>query len=264
MGVQIPKKLVENYARSIGALSDRACEAVADKMAAFTFTDDVAADRQRIQNLLKASLRPYMDVSVRTTVEFYNIVREWSLGERLDDGVEVDEVERPDATDGAVRAFMQQAVDGRPEDIAPLIVERAAYELKRSAMDTMMALGKKDMARVRFARVPGFSASYGYGCMFCKMLSSRGFVYLSEDTASTHVHANCTCVVVPGFKGDTVEGYDPDEIGAQWEQEMSDLAEQRAERNGTTSQQEYDLLIKNLGESSKRAKERNKLRNKRR
>ena len=58
MGVQIPKKLVENYARSIGALSDRACEAVADKMAAFTFTDDVAADRQRIQNLLKASLRP--------------------------------------------------------------------------------------------------------------------------------------------------------------------------------------------------------------
>ena len=45
---------------------------------------------------------------------------------------------------------------------------------------------------------------------------------------------------------------------------MNDLAEQRAERNGTTSQQEYDLLIKNLREASKRAKERNKLRNKRR
>lgn len=264
MSIQIPKKLVENYARSIGTLSDRACEAVADKMAAFTFTDDVAADRQRIQNLLKASLRPYMDVSVRTTVEFYNIVREWSLGERLDDGVEVDDVERPDATDGAVRAFMQQAVDGRPENIAPLLVERTAYELKRSAMEAMLKMGEKDKAKVRFARVPNFSKSYGDGCMFCKMLASQGFRYLSYDTADIHVHADCKCTVVPSFMSDTVEGYDPDEIGAQWEQEMSDLAEQRAARNGTTSQQEYDLLIKNLGESSKRAKERNKLRNKRR
>ena len=100
--------------------------------------------------------------------------------------------------------------------------------------------------------------------MFCKMLSSQGFRYLSYDTAEIHVHADCKCTVVPSFMADTVEGYDPDAIGAQWEQEMSDLAEQRAARNGTTSQQEYDLLIKNLGESSKRAKERNKLRNKRR
>lgn len=256
MGVQIPKSLVENYARSIGTLSDSACKAVARQMSSFAFSDDVAADRNRIQNLMKAVLRPYMDVSVRTTVEFYNIVREWSLGERLDDDVSVDEVDRPDATDGAVRAFMQQAVDGKPENIAPLLMERTAYELKRSAMDTMMALGKKDLARVKFARVPGFSASYGDGCTFCKMLSSRGFVYLSEDTAGTHVHANCTCTVVPGFKGDTVEGYDPQAIGAQWEQEMNDLAEQRAERNGTSSQQEYDLLMRNLGDASKRSKER--------
>lgn len=258
MGVQIPKALVENYARAIGTLSDSACKAVARQMSQFSFSDDVASDRERIQDLLKACLRPYMDVSVRTAVEFYQIVREWSLGERTEADVGVDDVERPDATDGAVRAFMQEAVDGRPENVAALLVERTAYELKRSAIDAMAQMGRRDKADARFARVPGFSRSYGDGCMFCKMLSSLGFHYLSEEAAGTHVHANCTCTVLPGFKGTTVEGYDPDAIGAQWESEMGDIAERRAARNGTTPSQEYDKMLEQLGEASKRAKRKNK------
>lgn len=47
---------------------------------------------------------------------------------------------------------------------------------------------------VRYARVPQGVET----CDFCLMLASRGFVYISEDTASSHVHRSCDCIVVPG------------------------------------------------------------------
>ena len=47
---------------------------------------------------------------------------------------------------------------------------------------------------IRYARVPQGIET----CDFCLMLASRGFVYLTEDTASAHVHRNCDCIVVPG------------------------------------------------------------------
>lgn len=75
---------------------------------------------------------------------------------------------------------------------------------------------------VRYARLPQGVET----CDFCLMLASRGFVYLTEDTASAHVHRNCDCIVVAGVghyesndlrysKGDWiqdthVEGYDLD------------------------------------------------------
>jgi hypothetical protein len=52
------------------------------------------------------------------------------------------------------------------------------------------------------------------------MLASRGFVYRNAKTAGemNHFHADCQCMVVPGF-GDnpTVEGYDPNEYMDRWQ-----------------------------------------------
>ena len=43
------------------------------------------------------------------------------------------------------------------------------------------------------------------------MLSSRGFDYSSEKTASAASHPHCDCVIVPGVNGVTkIDRYDPD------------------------------------------------------
>lgn len=41
----------------------------------------------------------------------------------------------------------------------------------------------------------------GRPCAFCAMLSSRGPVYVTEDTADFRSHDHCTCMAEPGYQG---------------------------------------------------------------
>ncbi len=68
-----------------------------------------------------------------------------------------------------------------------------------------------DPSRPRFARVPMGAKT----CAWCTMLASRGFVYLTRETAgivASDYHDDCNCAVTPIFdRGSAhIEGYDPD------------------------------------------------------
>lgn len=90
--------------------------------------------------------------------------------------------------------------------LANFYVRRSAYEAMRQSC--------KD-GHVRWARVPTGRESCGY----CFMLSSRGFDYVSEDTAKAGSHVGCDCIVVPGRQGRTeIEGYDPDAMYKRWKE----------------------------------------------
>lgn len=67
------------------------------------------------------------------------------------------------------------------------------------------ATGKKGKARLRYARVPS-----GPTCPFCLMLASRGFDYLTPESAGelSWFHDDCDCRVVAGYDGLKVKGYD--------------------------------------------------------
>lgn len=67
------------------------------------------------------------------------------------------------------------------------------------------ATGKKGKARLRYARVPS-----GPTCPFCLMLASRGFDYLTPESAGelSRFHDDCDCRVVAGYDGLKVKGYD--------------------------------------------------------
>lgn len=69
--------------------------------------------------------------------------------------------------------------------------------------------------QVRYARIPQGLET----CDFCLMLASRGFVYLTPESAEgwNHTHRNCDCIVVPGVghyedklwvQDTTLEGFD--------------------------------------------------------
>lgn len=104
-------------------------------------------------------------------------------------------------------------VDG---DWAAFVGAEAAlvnYYARQSAYETMKKSCKDN--DVRWARVPTGRETCGY----CFMLASRGFDYVSEDTAHAGSHRHCDCVVMPGVPGRTkVDGYDPDELYKRWKE----------------------------------------------
>ncbi len=97
--------------------------------------------------------------------------------------------------------------------------EYARNDVLRSLNETIIANAKRDRKRgVRFARVPTGHET----CSFCLMLSSRGAVYHTRQTAGEfkHFHRRCDCKVVPGFEDDPmaelVEGRSPYIALDQW------------------------------------------------
>ena len=69
-----------------------------------------------------------------------------------------------------------------------------------------------DPAHPRYARVPRGAKT----CAWCAMLASRGWVYVSKETAALHGrgHAHCDCELVPSWKANEayMRGYDPDAL----------------------------------------------------
>ena len=65
---------------------------------------------------------------------------------------------------------------------------------------------KKKSKGLRWARVPrGLEP-----CPWCMMLASRGFDYVTKESAQLygHSHANCQCDVICSFSNGEIEGYD--------------------------------------------------------
>lgn len=97
------------------------------------------------------------------------------------------------------------------EDAAQKLGDQAKYMTDREAFETMVR--EIDARQQRFARVPSGRET----CGFCTMLASRGFVYRSAEKASAF-HRYCDCVLVPGYPGIEVAGYDPDGLYQEYEQ----------------------------------------------
>lgn len=120
--------------------------------------------------------------------------------------------------EGGVRYRARYLVEGLSNKFDRDVADLTRYYIHRSAFENM----ERNCARndLRYARVPSGRET----CGFCFMLSSRGFVYRSEQTAGgAHAyHEHCDCVIVPGFKDKgheldvQIDGYDPDLMGEHW------------------------------------------------
>lgn len=204
---QVPRAYVDAFTRSMAALSEDVRSRLADALAKVDFSAPVADVREACIAAMELFCGPYSDMAAELAAEFYDGVREMATGARL--GALAESGRVPEATEGAVRAIMQDLVDGKPaEGVQRKLLDRADYEVRKSANECVRVNAERD--KVRYARVPSGSET----CAFCIMLASRGAVYRSEELAS-HAHARCDCRVVPDF-GDGIEGYDPDRYYDMW------------------------------------------------
>lgn len=211
---QIPRKYIDNYTKALNKLSADAQKRLADDLAKIDFTADVATVRDAIIDRMEFYCGPYADMAAILAAEFYDGLRELSVGKKL--GALAESGREPIATEKAVRGIMQDVVEGKAaEAVVRKLLDRTDYEIKKSAGECIYRNGKRDPLKPRYARVPSGAET----CRFCIMLASRGFVYRTKESAGegNHYHANCDCRIVPGFDWETtVAGYDPDALYDQW------------------------------------------------
>ena len=204
--MRIPRRYIEAYSSSLNEISERGRAAITDALAEIDLSGDVADVRALVTAIMQTHCGASSTVAARLAADFYDGLRA-RFG--IEDGfrAEVDGDYEPEATEGAVRAFAQDLVEGKPDSFIAKCADRLDREVRLSANQCVEHNARRDPKKPRWARVPTGPET----CRFCVMLASRGFVYHSEELAS-HAHANCDCRVVPSWDKAkaAVEGYDPD------------------------------------------------------
>lgn len=214
--MRITKARLDRYRKdldSLGESASRYVEALFDGLIAEHPGASVAEMREAADEAIQDSLYAFGDQASSLALDLFDEIAE-AYGIEADTSIE--DVIDLQAMDSKVRYLARNLVDGDFGAFKRDIRDLTKYYVKRCAFENM----ERNCYRndLRYARVPSGRET----CAFCFMLSSRGFVYRSEQTAG-HAHAyheNCDCVIVPGFKGldptDQVEGYDPDGMLDRW------------------------------------------------
>lgn len=204
--MQIPRKYIENYSNTLNVVSEQARKKLADALSQIDYSADVATIRETVIAIMQPACNASTQVAAKLAAEFYDGLRE-RFGISDDFEAQPESLRIPAATDGAVRAFAQDLVEDKPlGDFIGKCVDRIDYETRRAANECAAYNAKQDPKKPKWARVPTGAET----CMWCIMLASRGFAYLSEEAAS-HSHAHCDCRIVPSWdkKNPAVQGYDP-------------------------------------------------------
>lgn len=217
---------VRAYTDGLNRLAGVARSAVERAISGIEY-DDVSDLRIKLFDAMEPFVMASTDTAASMAAEFYDSVRERATGERY--GADPASGHDPDATEGAIRAFLQGIVEGKSlADIMGLVTGRVDWEIKHAAGNCVIENAKSDPMCQRYARVPTGAET----CPFCLMLASRGFVYLNAKSAGAdgngHYHANCDCRIVPGFDGMDYEGYEPDVLYAEFSDLSSDFDEKGA------------------------------------
>lgn len=249
---------LNRYRKDLDGIGDAAYSFV-DEFIRATISNNpgmsVAELRNEAIDAIDSSLYAFGDQASELALDLFEEIVVDGYG--LDADTVIEDVIDPDMIEGGVRYSARRLVEGDTEAFTRDVADLTRYYIKRSAMETM----ERNCHRndLRYARVPSGRET----CAFCFMLSSRGFVYRSEQTAG-HAHAyheNCDCVIVPGFKGldptDQVEGYDPDGMLDRWNDcqatagSDSDLRDEwksmgkkeRAKYKGGSDEERYERFV---------------------
>ena len=209
---EIPRASLDYLTEEVNGISADAQAKVMKVLERIEWTpNNVAECREIVVAALKETLPVYADAAAQAAADFYDACRTLCVGEKI--GAIALSSFDPDAIEGAVRAIVQDVVDGKPVDqVNRKLLDRIDREMKKAAANSTAGNARRDPLKPKWARVPGGAET----CSFCLMLASFGFNTSSSDTAS-HTHANCDCRIVPQWGEDSIEGYDPEGMYERYE-----------------------------------------------
>lgn len=253
MAVTIPRAAVDFLTEEINGISADAQARVLKVLQGINWTpENVAECRDLVIQALAQVMPTYTTMAAQASADFYDAARELVVGEKM--GAKAISGYDEAKTAGAVRAFVRFVLRDDVQTFNDQVLQRIDYEMKRSAGESMFANGRRDKRRPKYARVPTGDET----CDFCLMLASRGFVYSSEATGGAvkldHYHSGCNCRVVCQWEDGGVEDYDTKAIYGRWQSAVDALAAERAEKRGTTVEEERDKIFRGYANSAKHAK----------
>ena len=253
MAATIPRAALDYLTSEVNAISADAQERVMRVLSRIDWSN-VADARALVVQAVEMVLGSSTKLAAQASAEFYDAARELVIGNPL--GAQAITGYVPEATEEAIRSFVRFiVVNGNVQQFNDQVLQRIDYELKRAAGNAMFENGRRDPRAPKFARVPTGPET----CDFCLMLASRGFVYTSEATAGAvkldHYHSGCDCRVVAQWGDGGVEGYDTNAIYREWQNAVDLLADERAERRGTSFDEERRKIMEGYANSAKHAKQ---------
>ncbi len=260
MSNQLPKAVLDNYEQVLGKLSEQSRKKLEKALKNVDWSSYATAKEQMtaiFQELAGAST----DIAAQLGANFYDTVSKAQTGEVI--GANAYNTYDPSYSANIIGSkvtaisketdlFKQEQMW---EELHAELLRNMDNQIRKSANSSCMHAGYKDKRRPKFARVPQSPKP----CMFCLMLASRGAVYYSRKTAGelNEYHQNCSCKAVPVFNDNGIQGYDPDVIYDTWQDEVDTMAKERAERNGTSVEEETKAYYDRMKKAAITARERN-------
>lgn len=241
MAVTIPRAVLEFVTNEVNGISADAQARVLAVLESIEWTpENIAECRDIVIQALAAIMPTYTDAAAQVGADMYDAVRETAVGEAM--GATAISGYEPEATAGAIKAFVQDIVDGKPvEQFNRRVLERIDNEIRIAENMSVAENAARDPLEPRYARVPTGAET----CEWCIMLASKGFTYRSEKSAigkykkksksgaASHGHPGCDCRIVQGYPNMRVDGYDPESYYGMWRksEEMKAAGTPRAQRD---------------------------------
>lgn len=202
----------------LAALGSRTVELARAELEAFFYSLDVSRPelaRDALLEFMPILAQEYGDVAATAAAEWYEAQRLAQVGGSyaavLGEGIDAVQAE------GSVRYAAGHLFGDDPAQTLALLSGSLQRFVLYGSRDTIARNAGRDPARPRFARVPTGAKT----CAWCSMLASRGFVYLTRETAGIardHYHDDCDCQIVAEFDRNAahIDGYDPDALYDQY------------------------------------------------
>lgn len=208
----------DEYVNSLNYITEEARTRFAnDVWAVWELTRDVDLLRDAISMFGASYAQTYGSVASMMAADLWERIYYNDTGEHM--SADVDGGEWDEAMEATADWMLRDGIedDAQAADAIRRANDRMARYVMAGARLTMTRNTRRAYERgarkARWARIPTGPET----CAFCIMLASRGFVYLSEESAGgldpDHYHDNCDCQVVAGFSDDSaVDGFDHTEL----------------------------------------------------
>ena len=211
--MQVSKDRISQYRKELDSAANDAAEFMSDYYDAL---------RTANPNSSVAELRNMAIKSIKQALNAFSPQAGELAGELFDEIVKAEGVKarfryhktiEQGLVEKKVHYLAKDLVDGNNQKFIDACATLTRFYVHREANTNMY----RNVARsnIRWARVPSGTET----CGWCFMLSSRGFDYTSELKAGGlghKFHLHCDCIIVPGTKETTIDGYKPEEMYARW------------------------------------------------
>ncbi len=202
----------------LSALGSRAVELARAELDAFFYGLDLSKPelaRDALLEFMPMLAQEYGDVAATAAAEWYEAQRAAQIGGTYQ-AVLADAV-NPAQAEGSVRYAAGHLFGDDPARTLALLGGSLQRLVLAGARETVGVNAGRDRSKPRFARVPTGRKT----CAWCELLASRGFVYHSKETAgiiSDDYHDDCDCMIVSSWDKPNIDGYNPDEMFARYQQ----------------------------------------------